>query len=382
MSAPAVSTRVPYIDLAAEYRAIKDEVNPVVLQVLASGAYTLGPHVEALEREAADRCGRRHVVTVGSGTDALEFALRASGIGPGDEVLAPAMTFVATIEAIASVGARPVIVDIDPATYLMDPAQAAGATTSKTRGIIPVHLYGHPCAMDALTALAQRRQLVMIEDCAQAIEATWRGQRVGTFGTAGAFSFFPTKNLGACGDGGMVITDEVALAERVRMLRVHGSLVRDDHRLVGRTGRLDELQAAILRVKFRHLAAWTEARRAWAQQYTRLIRERLLPVAPEIAPPTEADGARHVYHIYALRVPRRDALLKFLQQQGVGALVHYSRPVHLQPAFAQFGFREGMCPVGEALARDVISLPLYPTMGAGAVEQVVEALVQFYRGSR
>lgn len=380
MSETTVSTRVPYIDLGAEYSAIRAEVEPVVLQVLASGAYTLGPNVEALEREAAARCGSRHAVTVGSGTDALEFALRAAGIGAGDDVLAPSMTFVATIEAIANIGARPVVVDIDPKTYTIDPASAARKITPNTKAIMPVHLYGHPCDMDAVMALAQRRNLLVIEDCAQAIEATWRGRRVGTFGIAGAFSFFPTKNLGACGDGGMVITDDAKIPETIKMLRMHGSLVRDDHRLLGRTGRLDEIQAAILRVKFRHLANWTEARRRWAQLYGRLFRERLLPVAPEVALPVEAEGARHVYHIYALRVPRRDALLKFLQGQGIGALVHYSRPVHAQPAFAAFGMREGDCPIGEALARDVISMPLYPAMGEQAVEQVVDAVVRFYRG--
>ena len=370
---------VPYIDLAAEYAAIRQEVEPVVLQVLASGAYTLGPNVEALEREAAARCGRRYAVTVGSGTDALEFALRAAGVGAGDEVLAPAMTFVATVEAVANIGARPVVVDIHPTTYAIDTAQAARKVTSRTRAIIPVHLYGHPCDMDQVMGLAQRHDLRVIEDCAQAIEATWRGRRVGTFGIAGAFSFFPTKNLGACGDGGMILTEDAGMQETIRMLRMHGSRVRDDHRLLGRTGRLDEIQAAILRVKFRHLEAWTEARRRLAQAYNRLIRERLLPLVPEIVLPTEAAEARHVYHIYALRVPRRDALLKFLQAQGIGALVHYSRPVHVQPAFAAFGGREGDCPAGEALAREVISLPIYPTMPETSVEQVVEALVAFYR---
>lgn len=373
-----VPPRVPYIDLAAEYRAIQQEIEPVVLQVLASGAYILGPQVEAFEQEAAAFCGARYAVTVASGTDALEFALRAAGIGPGDGVLVPAMTFVATAEAVANLGAKPIFVDVDPTTYTMDLEQAAAKITPETRVLMPVHLYGHPCPMEALMALAGRHGLMVIEDCAQAIEASVGDRQIGTFGTAGAFSFFPTKNLGACGDGGMVLTDDATVQEKIRMLRMHGSTVRDDHRMLGRTGRLDELQAAILRVKLRHLPAWTEARRRLARAYTRLLQERLVPILPALRLPTEAAGARHVYHIYAVRVPRRDELIAFLHQQGIGALVHYSRPMHLQPVFAALGHRPGDFPVAEALARDVLSLPIYPTMPECAVEQVVETLVAFY----
>lgn len=373
---------VPYIDLASEYRELQPEIDRVVLQVLASGRYVLGPNVEAFEREIAEFCRARWAVGVGSGTDALEFALRAAGIGPGDEVLTTPMTYVATVEAICAIGARPIFADIDPVSYALSASHAAERLTPGTRAILPVHLYGQPAPMTALTSLAASRRLVVIEDCAQAIGATCDDRLVGTWGVAGAFSFFPTKNLGACGDGGMVITDDDALAHRVKLLRMHGSVVRDEHLLVGRTGRLDELQAAILRVKLRHLSVWTEARRRVARHYTKLFTARVIPHVPELRLPRETPGTVHVYHLYALWAPQRDALKTALQEQGIEALVHYSRPAHLQPAFREFGYRAGEFPEAEALARHELTLPLYPTMTLDAVERVVDAVAAFYAGHR
>jgi len=362
----AAAPRVPFNDLKPQYAAIKDEVDAAIRGVLERGWYILGPEVEAFEAEFAAYCGARYAVGVGSGTEALHLALWACDLKPGDEVITVAHTAVPTINAISLTGARPVFVDVDPATRTMDPAAAAAAVTPRTRALLPVHLYGHPADMAPLQALAREHGLRLIEDAAQAHGAEYRGTRAGRLGDLAAFSFYPTKNLGAYGDGGMVVTDDAALAERVRLLRNYGQTDRYHHQIEGLNSRLDELQAAVLRVKLRHLDEWTAARRARAARYAaRLAR---------VAPPVEAPWARHVYHLYAVTVPRRAAVQEALAAEGIGTLVHYPIPAHLQPAYAHLGVPRGSLPVTERLADEVLSLPLYPELSLDQIDAAAAAL--------
>jgi dTDP-4-amino-4,6-dideoxygalactose transaminase len=362
----SATPRVLFNDLRPQYAAIQDEVDAAVRGVLERGWFVLGPEVEAFEAEFAAYCGARHAVGVGSGTEALHLALWACELQPGDEVVTVAHTAVPTINAISLTGARPVFVDVDPATRTMDPAAAAAAITPRTRALLPVHLYGHTADMGPLQALARAHGLRLIEDAAQAHGAEYQGTRAGRLGELAAFSFYPTKNLGAYGDGGMVVTDDAALAERLRLLRNYGQTDRYHHQIEGMNSRLDELQAAVLRVKLHHLDQWTAARRERAARYAAGLRA--------VPPPAEAEWARHVYHLYAVCVPERERVQAALAAAGIGTLVHYPIPAHLQPAYAHLGVARGSLPVTERLADEVLSLPLYPELPLDQVDAVADAL--------
>jgi dTDP-4-amino-4,6-dideoxygalactose transaminase len=370
----SVRVSVPLIDLAAQYRALKPEIDRAIQRVLDSGQFILGPEVESLEREVAAYCGTKYAVGVASGTDALELSLRACGVGTGDEVLTTAYSFIATAEAIVAVGARPVFVDIDPVSYALDPAAIEPLVTKRTKAVIPVHLYGHPCGMDAVVRVARRHRLAVIEDCAQAIGARYRGRRVGSFGTAGALSFYPSKNLGGYGDGGMVVTNDKRVAEQVRLLRVHGSGERYRHATLGTNSRLDELQAAILRVKLRHLDRWTSARREHALRYRRAFARRGLLGRVQL--PQERSGCEHVYHLYTVRVAGRGRLQATLEQQGIASQVAYPIPLPAQPALAAYRRSGQAFPHAARAAREVLSLPMYPELSPQAIETVVEAMAE------
>lgn len=378
MAAVGARQTIPIIDLAAEYAALKPEIDAAIQRVLDSAHFILGPEVEALEREVAAYCGVAHAVAVASGTDALELSLRACGVGPGDEVITPGLSFFASAGAAASLGAVPVFVDIDPATYTIDPLRIEQAITPKTRAIIPVHLYGHPCPMEEIMALARRRGLRVIEDCAQAFGAASGSRRVGSFGDAGAFSFYPTKNLGAYGDGGMVVMDDASLADQIRLLRSHGSRDRVRHEVVSRNSRLDDLQAAILRVKLTRIEAWNNARRERATTYTRLL---LAAGLPGLVTPIERPGAHHVYHLYTIQVPRRAALQKALADRGISTQAHYQVPLHLEPAFASLGYRKGGLPVAEQAAETVLTLPIFPSLTSEQQQYVVHHLTELFGAS-
>jgi dTDP-4-amino-4,6-dideoxygalactose transaminase len=374
MTGPTQRTlNIPLVDLRAQYRAIQGEIDGAIRAVLERGQFILGPEVEALEREVAASCGTAHAVAVASGTDALELALRACGIGPGDEVLTSAYSFFATAEAILAVGAAPAFVDIEPAAYTLDPAALASKVTPRTKAILPVHLYGHPCAMDQIRAVADAHRLRVIEDCAQAMGARIRHQRVGSFGDAGCLSFYPSKNLGAYGDGGMVVTNDAAVAEPIRLWRAHGSRQRYHHVAVGTNSRLDELQAAILRVKLRHLEAWNEARRRHARTYAEAFQRRRLD---RVILPQELPGCSHVYALYSIRVPQREQVMVALAEQGIGHQVAYPATLPAQPALASRLASAGAFPHAEAVAREILSLPMYPELTPDLIDHVVAQLAR------
>jgi dTDP-3-amino-3,4,6-trideoxy-alpha-D-glucose transaminase len=348
---------------------LKDQIDAAARRVLESGRFILGPEVRAFEEEFAAWLGVEHTVGVASGTDAIHLALRACGIGPGDEVITVAHTAVATVVAVEMAGARPVLVDVDPETYTMDPAACRAAISPRTKAILPVHLYGHPADMTALGEIARRHGLLLVEDCAQAHGARIEGTLVGTFGEVACFSFYPTKNLGAFGDGGAVVTRDAALAERVRRLRNYGQTSRYRHESRGFNSRLDELQAAILRVRLVYLDEFNAARRQVAAAYAKHLRG--------VSPPVERPGAYHVYHLYVVRHQRRDALREHLRARGVGTLIHYPTPAHLQPAYADLGYRPGSLPLTEQVACEIVSLPLYVGMGEEEVRAVCAAIAEF-----
>ncbi len=357
---------IPHVDLARQHAALRAELLEAMARVLDSSQFVLGGEGAALERELAALAGVRHAVGVGSGTDALRLALAALDVGPGDEVLTPAFSFVASASTVVMAGARPVFVDVDPETYAMDPAAAERAITARTRAVVAVHLYGHPAPMDRIVALARAHRLAVIEDAAQAVGAALDGRPVGGWGDVACLSFYPTKNLGACGDGGMILTDREDLAERARRLRHHGQAGRYRHLELGYCSRLDELQAAALRVKLRHLARWTEARRAIARRYRGLLAD--LPLAL----PAERPGARHVYHLYTVRHPQRDGLAKRLADLGVGTAVHYPLPVPAQPLFGHADERRW--PEAWRAAREVLALPCFAELTDAEVEAVAAAV--------
>lgn len=360
---------IPILDLRAQYASIKDELDDAVLRVLAGGQYILGPNVEAFEHEIAAAIGVPHAVGLNSGTDALHLALRALDIGPGDDVITTAFSFVATTEAIGIVGARPVFADIDPRTYAIDPAAIRAAITPRTKAIVPVHLYGTPAPMDEIEAIAARYGLAVIEDCAQAIGARCGARAVGAIGTMGAFSFFPSKNLGACGDAGLVTTASDALAKRLRALRAHGSATKYQSDELGVNSRLDEVQAAILRVKLRHLHAWNSARRRIAARYG-----ELLAGIPEIVLPAEPPAATCVYHQYTIRVRERERVQRALADAGVQTMVYYPVALHRQRAYtASWGTHRAL-PHSEAAVDEVLSLPIYPELEDAHVDTVAAGL--------
>jgi dTDP-4-amino-4,6-dideoxygalactose transaminase len=365
---------IPFVDLKAQYRAIKPEVDAAILSVLESCEFTLGSEVRAFEDEFAVHCQTAYGVGVNSGTSALHLALLAAGVGPGDEVVTVPFTFIATVSAIAYTGATPVFVDIDPRTFTMDVAAIEAAITPRTKAIVPVHLYGRPADMDPIVEIARRRGLVVIEDAAQAHGAEYRGRRAGSLGDMACFSFYPGKNLGAYGEGGIVVTDSPDFTRTLRMLRDWGSEKKYQHVLRGYNYRMEGIQGAVLRVKLRHLERWTEGRRAAAACYDDLLAESGV-VTPE---PTTLD--RHVYHIYAVRTDRRQELQHALHAESIQTGVHYPIPVHLQPAFADLGYRTGCFPHAERAAHEVLSLPMFPELTAeqcaavaGAVRRLAHA---------
>ena len=365
-------TAIPFVDLKAAYHRLQAEIDAAVARVLAGGWYILGPEVSAFETEFAAYLGVEHAVGVASGTDAVLLALRALGVGPGDEVITVAHTAVATVAAIELAGATPRFVDISPDTYTLDPAQLAAAITPRTRAVIPVHLYGAPADMDAILAVARAHGLLVVEDCAQAHGARYRGQMVGTLGDAAAFSFYPTKNLAALGDGGAVATNRPEVADRLRLLRQYGWRERYVSDVAGHNSRLDELQAAILRVRLRHLDAENEARRRLAARYDAALAG--LPITLPIARPEDCP----VYHLYVIRTAARDALAEHLRVQGIGTGVHYPVAVHRQPAYAHLGYGPGSLPATEAAAAEVLSLPMYPDLTEAAVDGVAGAIREYF----
>jgi dTDP-4-amino-4,6-dideoxygalactose transaminase len=359
---------IPLTDLRVQYASIRAEIDAAVASVLGGGVFVGGEEVRLFEREFASYCGVRGGVGVGSGTDALSLALRALGVGAGDEVITVAHTFAATAEAIIAAGARPVFVDVREDTLLMDSGHLERAVTPRTRAVIPVHLYGQVCDMDAIGEVARRRGLIVVEDAAQAHGARWKGRRVGGLGRVGCFSFFPAKNLGACGDAGAVVSDDEAVLDRVRMLADHGRTEKSRHEAVGVNSRLDALQASILRVKLRHLDRWNEARRSAAARYRELLVGRGLVL------PQGAAGSEPVWHLFVIRAPGRDDLRKRLDRSGIETGVHYPVPLHLQPAFASLARGEGSLPVSEAAARSVLSLPLFPEITDDQLRFVRDAM--------
>jgi len=364
---------VPMVDLSAQLRRIRPEVDEALARVISSAQFVHGEDCRLLEREFAAYCGTGHACAVANGTDALALALRAYGIGPGDEVVTVANTFIATGEAILLNGAKPVFVDVDPSTFTMDAAHAESAITSRTRVLLPVHLYGHPADMDAVNAVARRHGLPVLEDAAQAHGAELRGRRAGSLGHAACFSFYPAKNLGACGDAGMVTSSDAAFVARVRQIANHGGgTSKYDNVVLGTNSRLDTLQAAVLRVKLRHLDRWNGERRQRVEAY----REALADV-PGVALPQERQGARSAWHLFTIRVQERDALQAHLKDRGIATAVHYPRPIHLQPAMAAAGGRPGDLPVSERLCREVLCLPLYPELAFEDVRRVAAEVRAF-----
>jgi dTDP-4-amino-4,6-dideoxygalactose transaminase len=361
---------IPLVDLVAQYNTIQPEIDAALRDVLASGKFILGPNVTAFEQEVAAYLDVKHAIGVASGTDALVIALRSIGIGPGDEVIVPAYSFFATAGAVLSVGACPVFVDIDPDTYLIDVAQVEAAITPHTRAILPVHLYGQSADMHELCALASQHGLKIIEDNAQGFGATYQGRKTGSIGDLGCLSFFPTKNLGGYGDGGMVTTNDDALAEKVRMLRAHGWKKKYYPEMLGYNSRLDELQAAILRVKLKYVDGWNQRRRALAHRYTQCLAKIGL------TGPVEAPDRNHVYHLYIISLPGRDRVQQSLKGAGVASDVYYPQPLHLADPCRALGYQPGSLPVAEQASQHTLALPLYPELSEAQLSQVVNALRQ------
>jgi dTDP-4-amino-4,6-dideoxygalactose transaminase len=359
---------IPLVDLKAQYQTIKTEVREAIDRVLESSQFVLGSEVAAFEAEFAAYSGARHGIAVNSGTSALHLALLAAGIGPGDQVITVPFTFVATVAAILYTGACPVFVDIEPHSYTMDVTQIERVVTPRTKAILPVHLYGQPADLDPILEIARRHHLVVIEDAAQAHGAEYKGCRVGSIGDLSCFSFYPGKNLGAYGEGGIVVTNRPEYEGTIRMLRDWGQERKYHHVLKGYNYRMEGLQGAVLRVKLRHLEAWTEARRAHAARYDALL------AGCDVQTPRTMAYARHVYHVYAIRSPERDTLQRALGEQGIQTGIHYPVPVHIQPAYADLGYHPGAFPRAEAAAREVLSLPLYPEMAPEAVEGAARAV--------
>jgi dTDP-4-amino-4,6-dideoxygalactose transaminase len=371
---------VPLLDLKAQYATIRDEVSQAVTQVLESQQFILGPQVGDCERSIAEYCRCPHAVGVSSGTDALLISLMAEGIGPGDEVITSPYTFFATAGSIARLGARPVFVDICPRTYNLDVTQIEARITPRTRALVPVHLYGQCADMDAILAIAARHNLVVIEDAAQAIGAEYKGRRAGSMGHYGCFSFFPSKNLGGGGDGGMVVTQDPQRAERLRVLRVHGSKPKYYHSLLGGNFRLDTIQAAIVHAKLRHLDAWTAARQANAQRYGRLLRDAGLVERGVVSLPHVLPDVRHIFNQFVIRVADRDGLRACLQAAGVGSEIYYPVPLDRQQCFAELGYAEGAFPESEKAARETLALPIYPELSDRQAEYVVACIAEWAKG--
>jgi dTDP-4-amino-4,6-dideoxygalactose transaminase len=368
---------VPLLDLQAQYRPLREAILAAITRVADSQRFIMGPEIEALESELSALIGVKHAITVSSGTDALLLALMALDVGPGDEVVVPTYSFFATAGAVSRLGARPVLVDIDPVTFNIDPGAAARAFTARTKAVMPVHLFGLSADMDPIMAAAERAGVPVIEDAAQAIGSTYKGRAIGSIGALGCFSFFPSKNLGAFGDAGLVTTHDAALAKRARLLRTHGMEPKYYHHLVGANFRMDALQAAILRVKAPHLDGWTEGRRANAARYRVLFREAGLDGI--ITLPAEPPDCRHIFNQFVIRTRERDALKRHLDAHGIGNEIYYPVPFHLQPCFADLGHRRGDFPHAEAAAEESLAIPIYGELTAAQQAAVVGAIGEFAR---
>jgi dTDP-4-amino-4,6-dideoxygalactose transaminase len=381
---------IPFLDLKTQFRQIEDEVLPMVKEAMENAAFVGGPQVSGFEIEFAAFCDSKHCVGVNSGTDALRFALLAAGVGPGDEVITVSHTFIATTEAVSQVGARPVFVDIDPKTYNMDPNKLEDylkkrSTRSKSglgpqasslkpwpKAVIPVHIYGQPADMYPIMEIAEKHNLAVIEDACQAHGALYKNRKAGSMGMAGCFSFYPGKNLGAYGEGGAVVTQDSTIAEKIRMIRDHGQAKKYFHDLEGYNGRLDAIQAGVLRIKLKRLEGWNEARRQNARYYDELLSE-----VPGVTTPGEANGTVPVYHLYVILVDGREGLQKYLGDKGIGTGLHYPVPLHAQKAYAHLGYRQGDFPVTESVASRLLSLPMFPELTKPQIEYVAASIKEF-----
>ena len=363
--------QIPFVDLSAQYQTIDAEINEAIARVIQGTDFILGREVNLFEEEFASFCEAKYAVGVDSGTSALELALRAYNIGTGDEVITAANSFIASALAISHTGAKPVLADVDQYTYTMDVAAMAAAITSRTKAVVPVHLYGHPAHMDAIREVADKHGLVVIEDACQAHGARYKGKRTGSLGHAAAFSFYPGKNLGAYGDGGMVVTNDREIADRLRMLRNYGQKEKYQHLFRGYNRRLDTLQAAILRIKLKYLEKWNVARRRNALLYHKSLEGCALTL------PAEAGGAESVWHLYVIRTEQRDALKEHLVSRGVTVGIHYPIPIHLQPAYQDLGYKKGDFPITEAFAEQLLSLPMYAEIGENQIKSVAETIRGF-----
>lgn len=363
---------IPLVDLKAQHDSIRAALDDAVADVIDRSSFIMGPQIKEFEAAFAQFCGCSYAVGVSSGTSALFLAMAACGVGPGSEVITIPHTFIATAEAATALGAKVVFVDIDPATYTMDTSKLGDAITERTRAIVPVHLYGHPSDMDAILDVARKRGIKVIEDCAQAHGAQYKGRKVGTLGDVGCFSFFPAKNLGALGDAGAVTTNDPEIARRISLLRNHGREGKYEHEYAGYNERIDTLHAAVLNVKLPHLDRWNEARRSHAALYNELL------ASAGVTLPSEMPWARHVYHLYVVRCRQRDELQKHLQECGIATGVHYPIPLHLQPAYANLNYGVGDFPETEKAAKEILSLPMYPELTDAQVERVSSAILEFF----
>lgn len=365
---------IPILDLTAQYKSIKSEIDAAIKGVVDSQHFILGPEVEAFESEVAAYCGTEYAIGVASGTDALILSLKALGIGPGDEVITTPFTFFATAEAVSIVGAKPVFVDIDPRTYCINPELIEDKITKNTKVVIPVHLFGQCADMDPILEVAKINNLKVIEDTAQAMGATYKGRQAGSMGDAGALSFFPSKNLGGFGDGGMIITNNKDIADKVRMLRVHGSTIRYIHSAIGTNSRLDALQAAVLRVKLKHLNGWLDSRRRIAEYYN----DNLKGIDNLTTPYSPAHNG-HTYHLYVLRVkPDPEKLSKFLNDQGIEARTYYPVSLHLQDCYKNLGYKKGVLPESESASPQTLAIPIYPELGREEMDAIISAIRGIY----
>lgn len=368
--------QVPFVDLKLQYRNLRTDLMKTMDDVCSGARFILGPELQEFEKNFARFIGANHAIGVSTGTDAIMMALKAVGVNPGDEVISVANTFIATILAISSGNAKPVLVDCDPLYYNIDPEKIEAAITKKTKAIVPVHLYGQPADMGPIMDIAKRHQLKVVEDACQSHGAQYHGKTAGTFGEAGCFSFFPGKNLGGYGDGGGVVTNDPLVAEAIRMFRNYGQKVKYHHLTKGWNFRLDNLQAAILDVKLKHLSQWSASRNAAAQKYSRQLKE----LGDRVVTPAEMPHATHVYHLYIIRIKERDALQQYLKEKGVETGIHYPIPIHLSPAYADLGYKKGAFPVTERNADEVLSLPIFPEITDDQIAYVVESIKEFYKG--
>lgn len=376
MSTTQSILQLPFVDLAAQYRSIESEVQSAIAQVLRAGDFVLGQEVTLFEEEFAAFCGARYGIGVDSGLSALELILRAYGIGPNDEVITTANTFIASALAISAVGAKPVFVDIDPLTYNMDPAAFEAAITPRTAAVMPVHLYGRPAEMEAITAIASRHGLIVVEDACQAHGATYHGRPVGSLGHAAAFSFYPAKNLGAYGDGGIVVTSDSKVMQYVRLARNYGQSVKYHHDIRGFNRRLDTVQAAVLRIKLKRLPAWNRMRADHAALYCQYL------AGSGVVTPGAMPNAESVWHLFVVRAQNRDGLRQYLDRSGISTGIHYPVPIHLQDAYQDCGCARGSLPVTEQYAGEIVSLPMFPELTVGSIQEVSRRVAEFVQASR